>query len=100
MEQYYPVVQLGESKVKIAYSLGRGEDDNGWTCDKVDIITVVIFQLLNGVFSVLLSTFRDAKNVIDAATHGMVGNLRPFSINYRCRAIITSEIARSQSLGI
>ena len=36
MEQHYPVVQLGASRAKIAYSLGRGEEDNGWTCDKVD----------------------------------------------------------------
>ena len=38
MERYYPVVQIGESNVKIAYSLGRGEEDNGWTCEKVDLI--------------------------------------------------------------
>ena len=35
MEQYYPTVQIGESRVKIAYSLGRGEEDNGWTCQQV-----------------------------------------------------------------
>ena len=38
MAQHYPVVHMGEnSKVKIAYSLGRGEEDNGWTCQQVDI---------------------------------------------------------------
>ena len=41
MERYYPVVQIGESNVKIAYSLGRGEEDNGWTCEKVDLIKVI-----------------------------------------------------------
>jgi hypothetical protein len=35
MDKHFPVVQFGEMKVKIAYSLGRGEEDNGWTCDKV-----------------------------------------------------------------
>jgi len=35
MERYYPSIQIGDTKVKIAYSLGRGEEDNGWTCDKV-----------------------------------------------------------------
>ena len=40
MEKHFPVVQMGESKVKIAYSLGRGEEDNGWTCDKVDLILI------------------------------------------------------------
>jgi hypothetical protein len=35
MARYFPVVQIGENKVKIAYSLGRGDEDNGWTCDKV-----------------------------------------------------------------
>lgn len=38
MERHYPVVQIGENNVKIAYSLGRGEEDNGWTCEKVDLI--------------------------------------------------------------
>jgi len=45
METYFPVVQIGASKVKIAYSLGRGEEDNGWTCDKVDFDTIVFFWL-------------------------------------------------------
>jgi len=35
MEQHYPTVQIGPNKVKIAYSLGRGEEDNGWSCEKV-----------------------------------------------------------------
>lgn len=35
MEQHHPVVEIGASRVKIAYSLGRGEEDNGWNCDKV-----------------------------------------------------------------
>ena len=42
MEKYFPVIQIGESKVKIAYSLGRGEEDNGWNCDKVDIDFVYV----------------------------------------------------------
>jgi hypothetical protein len=38
MDKHFPVVQFGDMKVKIAYSLGRGEEDNGWTCDKVSKI--------------------------------------------------------------
>lgn len=43
MDKHYPVVQFGESKVRIAYSLGRGEEDNGWTCDKVPFNIVLSF---------------------------------------------------------
>jgi hypothetical protein len=43
MERHYPVVKIGENNVKIAYSLGRGEEDNGWTCDKVDFEQFVFF---------------------------------------------------------
>jgi len=46
MERYYPVVQIGESNVKIAYSLGRGEEDNGWTCEKVGLIKVMFWTLV------------------------------------------------------
>jgi len=35
MDKYFPVVQFGASRAKIAYSLGRGEEDNGWSCDQV-----------------------------------------------------------------
>jgi hypothetical protein len=35
MDKYFPIVYLGKQKIKIAYSLGRGEEENGWTCDKV-----------------------------------------------------------------
>jgi hypothetical protein len=53
MDKHFPVVQFGDMKVKIAYSLGRGEEDNGWTCDKVSknthfcelgrLLTVAVF---------------------------------------------------------
>jgi hypothetical protein len=36
MELHAPSVEIGGDQVKIAYSLGRGEEDNGWTCEKVD----------------------------------------------------------------
>jgi hypothetical protein len=35
MDKYFPIVYVGKQKIKIAYSLGRGEEENGWTCDKV-----------------------------------------------------------------
>jgi hypothetical protein len=35
MELHYPAVEINGIRVKIAYSLGRGEEDNGWSCDKV-----------------------------------------------------------------
>jgi len=35
MELHAPVVEIAGNQVKIAYSLGRGEEDNGWTCEKV-----------------------------------------------------------------
>ena len=49
MDKHFPVVQFGEMKVKIAYSLGRGEEDNGWTCDKVSYNN--LFWHLNGVLT-------------------------------------------------
>jgi hypothetical protein len=52
MEKYYPVVVMGENKVKIAYSLGRGDEDNGWTCDKVDLIIHLCFVRWLNVFCV------------------------------------------------
>jgi len=52
MEKYYPVVMMGENKVKIAYSLGRGEEDNGWTCDKVELIISSVFCALAQCFCV------------------------------------------------
>ena len=37
MELHAPIVEIDGCTVKIAYSLGRGEDENGWTCDQVFI---------------------------------------------------------------
>jgi len=66
MEQHYPVVLMGSNKVKIAYSLGRGEEDNGWTCQQVDLFRFCLFHLAQRVvFSVHWSTSRDEKLVID-----------------------------------
>jgi hypothetical protein len=42
MEQHYPAVQIDENNVKIAYSLGRGEEDNGWMCEKVVLRSKVL----------------------------------------------------------
>jgi hypothetical protein len=77
MAQHYPVVHMGEnSKVKIAYSLGRGgEEDNGWTCQQVGLLFLFSFVRLGSMclcFSVHWSISRDEKLVIDVHFPGMV----------------------------
>ena len=102
MEKHHPVVMIGENKVKIAYSLGRGEEDNGWTCDKVHMIYFLYVHLLNVLFSAPWSIFRDEKYVIDVDSLGVVwiSVLWHSLLTIRCGSIITTKIAYTESLGL